>query len=73
MIEENGHQVPDFCAAALCQGEATEPSLDLNRADCRQLILSPVGIDPSFEIDGVSLLGGIAAPGISLRSSRCSK
>ena len=64
MIEQHRHDIADFGARAPRDGKTSEPGFNLNGPDIAQKMLAPFRNDPSFQIDLVDGLGGIAPPGV---------
>jgi hypothetical protein len=65
VVEDNGHEVADFCATALRQLQISQPHLDLDCPDIAQPVLAPFGENPSSKVHPIALLRGVAPPRIS--------
>src|SRR5215470_5646606 len=66
-IKEDGHQIANLGATALRQRQTSKPRFDLYCSNFSQLMVSPMGTNPSVQIYLVRLFRRVAAPRVIFR------
>lgn len=70
VIEENGHQIPDFRATAFRKRQSTKPGLNLYGSDGSKLMFLPVRANPAAQVRLIDLFVAWLRQLFSLDSSR---